>query len=206
MAVLSSLFQKHKCSRVYGDDRKYCVYFVDILLCAVIVLLLIPQILVVSVTGEWTQAGYGWPDDRVGSPAYLLASWPFTGKVIRGKVIVQRSVFAFWCKMCHRGLRDSDLTPHPVRECIELHVVLSQRLIIGGADVARCQCVLHKSTASSDCHFLFEFHFLPPFQAYWYRRGELEPKFRTMIYYNAVVTVLLCISANMYFLQVGIDQ
>ncbi len=42
-------------------------------------------------------------------------------------------------------------------------------------------------------------------QAYWYRRGELEPKFRTMIYYNAVVTILLCIAANMYFLEVGIN-
>ena len=42
-------------------------------------------------------------------------------------------------------------------------------------------------------------------QAYWYRRGELEPKFRTMIYYNAVVTVLLCIAANMFFLQVGVS-
>lgn len=43
------------------------------------------------------------------------------------------------------------------------------------------------------------------FVAYWYRRGELEPKFRTMIYYNAVVTILLCIAANMYFLEVGIN-
>ncbi len=42
-------------------------------------------------------------------------------------------------------------------------------------------------------------------QAYWYRRGELEPKFRRMIYYNAVVTVLLCIAANMYFLEVGVS-
>ena len=38
----------------------------------------------------------------------------------------------------------------------------------------------------------------------WYRRGELEPKFRRMIYYNAVVTILLCITANLYFFQVGL--
>lgn len=43
-------------------------------------------------------------------------------------------------------------------------------------------------------------------QAYWYRRGELEPKFRTMIYYNAAVTFLLCVTANLYFLQVGLPQ
>lgn len=47
MAVLSSLFQKHKCSRVYGKEQKFCVYFGDILLCFLIILLLIPQILVV---------------------------------------------------------------------------------------------------------------------------------------------------------------
>jgi preprotein translocase subunit SecG len=39
--------------------------------------------------------------------------------------------------------------------------------------------------------------------AYWYRRGELEPKFRSLIYYNAVVTVLLCIVGILYFMQVG---
>lgn len=49
MAVLSSLFAKHKCKRVYDRDDKFCVYFADILLCVVIILLLIPQILVVSV-------------------------------------------------------------------------------------------------------------------------------------------------------------
>lgn len=86
MAVLSSLFRGSKCVRVYGISESFCVYFADILLSAIIILLLIPQILV----------------------------------------------------------------------------------------------------------------------AYWYRRGELEPKFRTMIYYNAIVTILLCIVANMYFLEVGI--
>ena len=48
MAVMSSLFIKDKCNRVYGTPKKYCVYFADILLSAIIILLLIPQILVVS--------------------------------------------------------------------------------------------------------------------------------------------------------------
>lgn len=38
---------------------------------------------------------------------------------------------------------------------------------------------------------------------YWYRKGELEPKFRTLIYYNAIVTSLLCLVANLYFFQTG---
>ena len=36
-------------------------------------------------------------------------------------------------------------------------------------------------------------------QVTWYRRGELEPKFRRMIYYNAILTILLCITVNLYF-------
>ena len=44
------------------------------------------------------------------------------------------------------------------------------------------------------------------FVVMWYRRGELEPKFRRMIYYNAVVTILLCITANLYFFQVGLQD
>lgn len=42
-------------------------------------------------------------------------------------------------------------------------------------------------------------------QATWYRRGELEPKFRRMIYYNAILTILLCITANLYFFEVGVS-
>ena len=52
----------------------------------------------------------------------------------------------------------------------------------------------------------FSISLLPPHpysQAYWYRRGQLEPRFRTMIYYNAAVTLLLCVTANLYFFQVG---
>ncbi|XP_065066845.1 transmembrane protein 243-like [Rhopilema esculentum] len=30
---------------------------------------------------------------------------------------------------------------------------------------------------------------------YWYREGELDPKFRNLIYYNTLVTILLCIVA-----------
>lgn len=32
----------------------------------------------------------------------------------------------------------------------------------------------------------------------------MEPKFRRMIYYNAVVTMLLCLVANFYFFDVNI--
>ncbi|XP_019851961.1 PREDICTED: transmembrane protein 243-like [Amphimedon queenslandica] len=39
----------------------------------------------------------------------------------------------------------------------------------------------------------------------WYRRGELEPKFRWMSYFNAIMTVLLCIVANLYFFQVAVS-
>ncbi|XP_064399970.1 transmembrane protein 243-like [Halichondria panicea] len=41
--------------------------------------------------------------------------------------------------------------------------------------------------------------------AYWYRRGELEPKFRRLIYYNAIVTILLCVCGNLYFFQLGFE-
>ncbi|XP_059179441.1 transmembrane protein 243-like [Physella acuta] len=33
---------------------------------------------------------------------------------------------------------------------------------------------------------------------YWYRLGDLEPKFRTMIFYNAFTIVLLCVVGNLY--------
>ena len=33
---------------------------------------------------------------------------------------------------------------------------------------------------------------------YWYRQGDLEPKFRKMIYYNAFALFMLCICANIY--------
>ncbi|CAF1258626.1 unnamed protein product [Rotaria socialis] len=33
--------------------------------------------------------------------------------------------------------------------------------------------------------------------AFWYRSGELEPRFRNMLFFNTAVIVLLCISANL---------
>merc|ERR1712002_653735 len=33
---------------------------------------------------------------------------------------------------------------------------------------------------------------------YWYRQGDLEPKFRKLIYFNAINIILLCICANIY--------
>lgn len=34
---------------------------------------------------------------------------------------------------------------------------------------------------------------------YWYRQGDLEPKFRNLIYFNAFNIILLCVVANLYF-------
>lgn len=33
---------------------------------------------------------------------------------------------------------------------------------------------------------------------YWYRQGDIDPKFRLLIYYQALVLVLLCVCANLY--------
>ncbi|PKU33154.1 hypothetical protein llap_16541 [Limosa lapponica baueri] len=40
-------------------------------------------------------------------------------------------------------------------------------------------------------------------QIYWYRQGDLEPKFRNLIYYILFSIVMLCICANLYFHEVG---
>uniref|UniRef100_A0A3Q0RV48 Transmembrane protein 243, mitochondrial b n=1 Tax=Amphilophus citrinellus TaxID=61819 RepID=A0A3Q0RV48_AMPCI len=34
---------------------------------------------------------------------------------------------------------------------------------------------------------------------FWYRQGDLEPKFRNLIYFMLASIVLLCICANLYF-------
>ncbi|XP_004564897.1 transmembrane protein 243b [Maylandia zebra] len=34
---------------------------------------------------------------------------------------------------------------------------------------------------------------------FWYRQGNLEPKFRNLIYFMLASIVLLCICANLYF-------
>ncbi|PAA64325.1 hypothetical protein BOX15_Mlig031342g3 [Macrostomum lignano] len=34
---------------------------------------------------------------------------------------------------------------------------------------------------------------------YWYRQGDLEPRFRRLIYFNSVAIFLLCVCANLYF-------
>ena len=36
------------------------------------------------------------------------------------------------------------------------------------------------------------------FQIFWYRQGDLEPKFLRMIFYNAFTMILLCICGNLY--------
>ncbi|MBN3313689.1 TM243 protein, partial [Atractosteus spatula] len=38
---------------------------------------------------------------------------------------------------------------------------------------------------------------------FWYRQGDLEPKFRNLIYYVLFSIVMLCICANLYFHDVG---
>ena len=34
---------------------------------------------------------------------------------------------------------------------------------------------------------------------YWYRQGDVEPKFRKLIFYNSFTILLLCICANLIF-------
>lgn len=36
---------------------------------------------------------------------------------------------------------------------------------------------------------------------YWYKQGDVDPKFKKMIYFNSFTTILLCICANVYFHQ-----
>jgi len=38
---------------------------------------------------------------------------------------------------------------------------------------------------------------------YWYRQGDLEPKFRKLIYFNALTIILLCIAAIVQFSKTG---
>ena len=41
---------------------------------------------------------------------------------------------------------------------------------------------------------------------YWYRQGDLEPKFRKMIIYNAFSIILLCICGNLYIHGIWINK
>ena len=51
MAIISSLLLSHnKCLRLYRHDAPFCIYGVDIAMCVVIIMLLVPQILMVRVT------------------------------------------------------------------------------------------------------------------------------------------------------------
>lgn len=38
-----------------------------------------------------------------------------------------------------------------------------------------------------------------PLQAYWYHKGELNPKFKTLLYYNLIIITVLCLVAVLYF-------
>ncbi|XP_067275778.1 transmembrane protein 243 isoform X2 [Pseudorasbora parva] len=38
---------------------------------------------------------------------------------------------------------------------------------------------------------------------FWYRQGDLDPKFRGLIYYSIGLIILLCLCANLYFHDVG---
>ncbi|XP_025107821.1 transmembrane protein 243-like [Pomacea canaliculata] len=41
---------------------------------------------------------------------------------------------------------------------------------------------------------------------YWYRQGDLEPKFRNMIFYNAFTIILLCVCGNLYIHEIGVSK
>ena len=36
-------------------------------------------------------------------------------------------------------------------------------------------------------------------QIFWYRQGDMDDKFKKLIYYNAFCLTLLCVCANIYF-------
>jgi len=36
-------------------------------------------------------------------------------------------------------------------------------------------------------------------QIFWYRQGDMDNKFKKLIYYNAFCLTLLCVCANIYF-------
>ncbi|KAF4101190.1 hypothetical protein G5714_017622 [Onychostoma macrolepis] len=38
---------------------------------------------------------------------------------------------------------------------------------------------------------------------FWYRQGDLDPKFCGLIYYSVGLIILLCLCANLYFHDVG---
>ncbi|KAK3103272.1 hypothetical protein FSP39_018029 [Pinctada imbricata] len=41
------------------------------------------------------------------------------------------------------------------------------------------------------------------FLIYWYRQGDLDPKFKKMIIYNAFTIILLCVCGNLYIHNIG---
>ncbi|WAR25958.1 TM243-like protein [Mya arenaria] len=41
---------------------------------------------------------------------------------------------------------------------------------------------------------------------YWYRQGDLEPKFLRLIFYNAFTMILLCICGNLYIHNIGYEK
>ncbi|XP_076331341.1 transmembrane protein 243-like [Tachypleus tridentatus] len=36
---------------------------------------------------------------------------------------------------------------------------------------------------------------------FWYRQGDVDPKFRYLIYFNAISIFLLCVCGNIYFFR-----
>ena len=53
MGIVSSVFDPghQKCLRLYHKNDVFCVYPVDIVFCGIIIMLLLPQIVVVSLVG-----------------------------------------------------------------------------------------------------------------------------------------------------------
>ncbi len=52
MSIVNSVFRPDKCCLIDDRNESYCVYFMDIVFAVVILLLLIPQVFVVSVLVE----------------------------------------------------------------------------------------------------------------------------------------------------------
>ncbi|XP_067144895.1 transmembrane protein 243-like [Centruroides vittatus] len=65
-----------------------------------------------------------------------------------------------------------------------------------------CAFVADKSNRGLDVFFAFCIVFVSASHLiliYWYRQGDIDPKFRYLIYYNAVTIMLLCICSLCYF-------
>jgi hypothetical protein len=51
------------------------------------------------------------------------------------------------------------------------------------------------------CIIILLFFIPPAIIAYWYHRGELTPKFKTLLYFNLVLIIVFCLVACVIFFE-----